>query len=89
MQIDQLFYDNLLAYLETLMYPAPCTGDRVADKLAARGRGLMLTATMFPVTPNDIRELIEDEVYRSAPTSVNLVTEGVVPFDPGGGLDVV
>ncbi|KAK8689834.1 hypothetical protein V6N13_088544 [Hibiscus sabdariffa] len=58
--------------------------NRVADKMAARGRESMLTTTIFTMAPDNIRDLIGEEMVHSAPARGSLVREGVVPFDPGG-----
>ncbi|KAK8529332.1 hypothetical protein V6N12_060115 [Hibiscus sabdariffa] len=60
--------------------------NRVADRMTAKGCGSLLTTTIFSVAPDDIRNLIEEELQQSTPASDILVRGRVVSFDPGGKL---
>ncbi|KAK8630676.1 hypothetical protein V6N13_079458 [Hibiscus sabdariffa] len=55
----------------------------VADKLAAKGHGLLLMATKFPEAPDNVREIVAEEMTRAVFASTTLVREGMMPFDPG------
>ncbi|KAK9012089.1 hypothetical protein V6N11_040159 [Hibiscus sabdariffa] len=57
--------------------------NRVADKLAAKGRALKLSIVVFTVVPGDVRDLVDDE---RAQSKLARDSEGVFPYDPGRDL---
>ncbi|KAK8651420.1 hypothetical protein V6N13_141021 [Hibiscus sabdariffa] len=61
-----------------------CGIARSIDKLAARGRRLPFSATIFPVAPGDVRNLVEDDRVQSDSMRFTLVRVGATPFDSSG-----
>ncbi|KAK8503514.1 hypothetical protein V6N12_066201 [Hibiscus sabdariffa] len=57
--------------------------NRVADRLAAKGRWLSHELTVFLTAPDDVINLVEDDKVLSNLVRLPLGHVGV-PFDPGG-----
>ncbi|KAK8556759.1 hypothetical protein V6N13_064765 [Hibiscus sabdariffa] len=58
--------------------------NKVADKLAVKGRVLEFATTTFNMVPGDMEDLVADERARSDPAMVHSVNVAVFPYDPGG-----
>ncbi|KAK8998519.1 hypothetical protein V6N11_083907 [Hibiscus sabdariffa] len=61
----------------------------VADKMAALGRVFPLLATSFMEAPDDVREIVAEEMNQAMSESITLIREEAIPFDPGGEHGVV
>ncbi|KAK9028810.1 hypothetical protein V6N11_025950 [Hibiscus sabdariffa] len=59
--------------------------NKVADKMAAKGRAQRGSSARFMVPPEDVRDLLELEKVHSEPVHDDLTREGALPYDPGGG----
>ncbi|KAK9021810.1 hypothetical protein V6N11_011779 [Hibiscus sabdariffa] len=60
-------------------------GNRVADRMATKGRMQRgLNATFIEVS-TDVRDLVAGERSQSGLDRVDSTEEGAIPYDPGGG----
>ncbi|KAL4354521.1 hypothetical protein GQ457_06G016340 [Hibiscus cannabinus] len=60
-------------------------GNRVADRMATKGRMQRGLNATFIEVPTDVRDLVAGERSQSGLDRVDSMEEGVIPYDPGGG----